>query len=121
MLAQPGLTLKYCSPWGCVFGVRALNGDWSFYLQENVTIVYESPTGVPWGTCRPIYISRIFPGNGVIQQASPSRYANVNPCNHVMVWDGTGAAVPAPFVASRYVFQPAPYAVPTDETQVVCV
>jgi hypothetical protein len=34
------LDIKMVFPWGCVMGLRAANGDWTFYLQENVTILY---------------------------------------------------------------------------------
>ncbi len=110
---QPGITPKYASPWGSVFGLRDVNGDWSFYLQENMTIVYEDVNGVPWGTCRPIFVSRFFPTPAAIAQASPSDHANVNPTNLVTVWDGTAVQVPSPFDAtSRYIIKNAPFYVP---------
>jgi hypothetical protein len=37
------LTVTFVNPWGCVFGIR--RGErWTFYLQENATIVYNTLT-----------------------------------------------------------------------------
>jgi hypothetical protein len=38
--ALTSVTIEDVSPWGCVLGRRAANGDWTFYLQENATIMY---------------------------------------------------------------------------------
>jgi hypothetical protein len=34
------LTIEEVSPWGSVLGRRDNNGDWTFFLQENATIIY---------------------------------------------------------------------------------
>ncbi len=34
------LTVRELFPWACVLGRRDANGDWTFYLQENVSIQY---------------------------------------------------------------------------------
>ena len=41
----PTATIKSVAPWGCVFGLRDANDDWSFYLQENATITVDTVTG----------------------------------------------------------------------------
>lgn len=97
LLDQEGVKPQYCTPWGCVFGLRDKNGEWSFYLQENVTIVYNDNKDISWGTCRPIYISRVFFPKTMIEKDSRSDYANVSPSNHEKVWDGTKVSIPNPF------------------------
>jgi hypothetical protein len=48
----------------CVFGVRDANGDWSFYLQENIRVGYSRhTTGLPvlqWAN-RVLRLSQVFP------------------------------------------------------------
>lgn len=97
--AQAGLTVTYCSPWGCVFGVRDnFNQNWAFYLQENVTIHYKRNTdNAVFMTCRPIFISKIFPVAHAI--ANTHDYANV-PSNFETVYDGLNVQIPNPFVES---------------------
>lgn len=34
------ITIEEVSPWACVLGRRDNNGDWTFYLQENATVIY---------------------------------------------------------------------------------
>ena len=34
------LTISESNPWGCVLGRRNAQGEWTFYMQENTTIVY---------------------------------------------------------------------------------
>lgn len=34
------ILIHHMRPWGCVFGIRDVNGNWSFYLQENCSITY---------------------------------------------------------------------------------
>jgi hypothetical protein len=85
-----GATVLQCSPWGCVFGLRDVHGDWSFYLQENVALTYmQNGTTSVFQTCRPIFLSRIFP---VVARANP-----------VAIHDGTNVVVPNPFTPSLYV------------------
>jgi hypothetical protein len=107
LVGQPAIDLKKMMVWGCVFGVRAVNGDWSFYLQENATAYYlDRATGDHFGTSRPIRVSRIFPTPAAILQASPANYANLHPnCNFVQVWNGTGTVIPAPVTPSRQVLK----------------
>lgn len=35
-----GINIETVAPWGAVFGVRASDGRWKFYLQENATVSY---------------------------------------------------------------------------------
>jgi hypothetical protein len=68
------LDISWTFPWGCVMGIRADNGDWSFYLQENVTIFYYKFTKAHWystkktvksqltGAARPMLFREFFPG-----------------------------------------------------------
>jgi hypothetical protein len=104
---QAGIELKRLMVWGCVFGLRAPNGDWRFYLQENATSYYlDRANGDHFGTSRPIRVSRIFPTPTAIIQASPSHYANLHPnCNFVQEWNGTGALIPAPLTPSLHVLK----------------
>jgi hypothetical protein len=77
-VTMPGAQVLQCSPWGCVFGIRT-DGDWAFYLQENVSLTYlRNNTAEAYKTCRPVYLSRIFP---VAARA-----------NHVMQHDATNVA-----------------------------
>jgi hypothetical protein len=72
-------TIEKVSPEGCVMGIRADNGDWTFYLQENVSITYfalQKKTHGFLGTktktvevegskrtiMRPMQLTEIFPG-----------------------------------------------------------
>lgn len=34
------LTIREVCPWACVLGRRDANGDWTFYMQENASVVY---------------------------------------------------------------------------------
>ncbi len=54
------LRFEYVEPWGSVFGIR--NGTlWTFYLQENATVVIGKPDGSKFTTSRPIVVRQIFP------------------------------------------------------------
>jgi hypothetical protein len=57
-LRKKGMNISLANPWGCVFGFRE-GGNWSFYLQENLTLLYNS--GAKKGTSIPIAISRFYP------------------------------------------------------------
>jgi hypothetical protein len=82
----PGGTLLMCSAWGCVFGLRDVNGNWAFYLQENVAVTYmQAPSNV-FRTCRPVFLSKIFP--------VPNRNAPQT------VYDGTNQPIPNLFTPS---------------------
>ncbi len=72
---QRNIVVQRILPFGCVFGTRAANGNWSFYLQENVKITYTLVKETSGGDVetvalnkvesRPICISEIFPnGSG---------------------------------------------------------
>jgi hypothetical protein len=72
--APADLNISWTFPWGCVMGLRAPNGDWAFYLQENVTIFFSKFTKKHWysssktvqGTvaaaARPMLFRQFFPG-----------------------------------------------------------
>src|SRR6185312_11910524 len=73
-------------PWGCVMGVRAANGDWTFYLQENATILFYSfkkkffsgnrVQSALRGAGRPMIFREIFPngaGHAVFNPGLPRR------------------------------------------------
>lgn len=68
------------APTGCVMGLRAANGDWSFYLQENVSITYYKFTKSGFfGTTkvktdssmnvvmRPLRFTQIYPGQAHVK------------------------------------------------------
>ncbi|MBC8273428.1 MAG: hypothetical protein H8E40_00445 [Chloroflexi bacterium] len=63
--------LLRCSPWGCVFGVRT-NRDWTFYLQENVTLTYRVGQS-RFATSRPIGLKSFYPRQPVLQPQNPLR------------------------------------------------
>ncbi len=69
------LDIQMVFPWGCVMGLRDAAGDWTFYLQENATILYSkwekksifSKTkvkGTMTGAARPMLFREIFPNGG---------------------------------------------------------
>jgi hypothetical protein len=78
------LDISWTFPWGCVMGVRDDNGDWTFYLQENVTIFYSKFTKAHWystnktvkgqmtGAARPMLFREFFPGGAQIANFVPS-------------------------------------------------
>jgi hypothetical protein len=82
---KTSLTIEQVNPWGCVMGCRnTSSGEWTFYLQENATIVYHrikrsvfSPKETKTETqcvARPLQFSRIFPagaGQACIQAPLP--------------------------------------------------
>jgi len=52
------------NPFGAVFGLRDNNGNWSFYLQENVTMKYQKglwPNEYDAFKCRPLQVDKFFP------------------------------------------------------------
>jgi len=104
---QNNIDFKKLMVWGCVFGLRAPNGDWSFYLQENATAYYNDPAnGDAYGTSRPLRVNRFFPTPNAITKLSPSGYANLVPnCNFVTTWDGVGTPIPNPFTTSKYLLK----------------
>jgi len=66
------LTIEEISPWACVLGRRDAAGDWTFYLQENATIIYHQITrSLPnlfkgaksqtQAVARPLKFKEIFP------------------------------------------------------------
>lgn len=60
-------------PWGSVVGLRDTAGNWSFYMQQNVTVIYQK-TGMGVTTdCLLLSFTRFFPGVG---QVSPPRLGN---------------------------------------------
>jgi hypothetical protein len=61
--------IERCSPWGCVFGVRT-NRDWTFYLQENVTLAYDVGQS-SFATSRPIGLKSFYPRQQVLQPQNP--------------------------------------------------
>ncbi len=57
------LQFEYVEPWGAVFGIR--NGtQWTFYLQENATIVIRRAGQHDYTTSRPMVVRQIFPTGG---------------------------------------------------------
>jgi hypothetical protein len=82
---KTSLTIETVSPWGCVMGCRdTSSGDWTFYLQENATIIYHRIKRSPFnrkGTqtetqmvARPLQFREIFPagaGHACIQAPLP--------------------------------------------------
>lgn len=78
------LDISWTFPWGCVMGIRDDNGDWTFYLQENVTIFYSKLTKAHWystkktvkgqltGAARPMLFRQFFPGGAPIATFVPS-------------------------------------------------
>lgn len=70
------LSIQEVAATGCVMGIRDLRDDWSFYLQENVTITHSkfkkkllggfSKTNTVVGSkttsCRPMLFRKFFPG-----------------------------------------------------------
>lgn len=82
---MPGANVVRIAPWGCVFGLRT-GTDWTFYLQENVSMTYTRAAGGVFDTCRPIFLSKVFP---VTTRA-------VNEA----VWDGTNIATTDLFTPS---------------------
>jgi hypothetical protein len=78
------LDISWTFPWGCVMGIRDDNGDWAFYLQENVTIFYSKFTKEHWystkktvkgqmtGAARPMLFREFFPGGAPIANFVPS-------------------------------------------------
>lgn len=61
-------TITMVNPWGCVMGIRT-GTTWSFYLQENATVVCNIVTkgGVEQRIyARPMTLSKIYPGGGSI-------------------------------------------------------
>ncbi|MGH9612053.1 MAG: hypothetical protein ACRD4P_03120, partial [Bryobacteraceae bacterium] len=73
-------------PWGCVMGVRDGNGDWTFYLQENATILFYSfkkkffsgnrVQSAMRGAGRPMVFREIYPngaGHIVLNPSLPRR------------------------------------------------
>ena len=63
------ITLKSVLPWGCVVGIRTA-GHWTFYLQENATVIWRktlkdgTTTDRYFG--RPMVIREVFPAGGAI-------------------------------------------------------
>ncbi|HET7930244.1 MAG TPA: hypothetical protein VFL63_02505 [Rhodanobacteraceae bacterium] len=59
-----GRMINVVAPWGAVFGLR--NGaNWSFYLQQNVLVVYTKLTGgAPISDCVVLAVTRFSPGQG---------------------------------------------------------
>jgi hypothetical protein len=78
------LDISWTFPWGCVMGVRDNQGDWTFYLQENVTIFYSKFTKAHWystqkkvkgqmtGAARPMLFRQFFPGGAPQADFVPS-------------------------------------------------
>jgi hypothetical protein len=71
----PGnLTVEDVAPTGCVMGLRDAQGDWSFYLQENVTITHtkfskahfyslkKTVKSQNFVSARPMIFRKFFPG-----------------------------------------------------------
>lgn len=60
--------------WGCVFGVRQLNREWHFYLQENCTVLYADASAANAGTFATsllIRLTRFFPGPRAVITETP--------------------------------------------------
>ena len=59
-----GRRIDVVAPWGAVFGLR--NGaNWSFYLQQNVLVVYTKLAGgPPVSDCLVLAVTQFFPGQG---------------------------------------------------------
>lgn len=59
-----GRQIDVVAPWGAVFGLR--NGaNWSFYLQQNVLVVYTKLSGgPPISDCLVLAVTRFSPGQG---------------------------------------------------------
>lgn len=58
-----GMKVKDIIPFGCVFGLKALN-NWSFFLQENLNIQYQQTKLKPvrkWFATFPLELHQIFP------------------------------------------------------------
>ena len=81
----PGdLDISWTFPWGCVMGIRDDQGDWTFYLQENVTIFFSRFTKKNWystsktvqgavtAASRPMLFRQFFPGGQPIAAFNPS-------------------------------------------------
>jgi hypothetical protein len=78
------LDISWTFPWGCVMGVRDAHGNWSFYLQENVTIFYSKMSKQHWystkktvkgtltGAARPMLFREFFPGGAPQANFVPS-------------------------------------------------
>lgn len=63
---RAGVRIEGVEPWGGVFGVRAAGqSTWTFYLQENATITYVTPTGrgqvEKHVVSRPMVVRELFP------------------------------------------------------------
>lgn len=61
-------TVTMVNPWGCVMGIRTGN-NWTFYLQENATVVTNVVTktgAVTQYFARPMHIRQIYPGGGAV-------------------------------------------------------
>jgi hypothetical protein len=61
---QKDLDVQVVQPWGCVFGLRDPNGDWTFYLQKNATVTYYT-------------FNRSFPVVGARKQSGTIKTANI--------------------------------------------
>jgi len=66
------LTIEEISPWACVLGRRDAHGNWTFYLQENATVIYHQVTrslpnlfqgqkSATQAVARPLKFKEIFP------------------------------------------------------------
>ena len=73
---SPDLNIQMVFPWGCVMGIRDTAGNWKFYLQENVTILFSKwqkkgflkktrVQSTMTGAARPMLFREIFPNGGM--------------------------------------------------------
>lgn len=59
-----GRTIDVVQPWGSVFGLRT-GGNWTFYLQQNVTLIYtKKASGQQISDCVVLACTPFFPGQG---------------------------------------------------------
>ena len=78
---RPDLDIQFVEPWGCVFGLRDDQGNWSFYLQENVTVFFYKMSKRFGGgrvkaqnmrsLARPMSIRQIFPSSNPFATLCP--------------------------------------------------
>lgn len=71
LVAQhPDMVIEDVAPWGCVLGRRDVNGDWTFYLQKNATVIYhavkkrflrKNKHSTSYNVSRPLVVREVFP------------------------------------------------------------
>jgi hypothetical protein len=78
---QKEVQAKIVHSWGCVFGLRDANRDWTFYYQENIYVTYQKrkkgrfygwkdDNSAPHSTNYPMTVRQFYPGTDHVEIAN---------------------------------------------------